>query len=68
MKWQGRRGSRNIEDRRSGGGRRAAGGIGGIAGVLIFLAGLYFGLDTSVFANLGGSGATHFTSEITQEV
>ena len=66
MKWQGRRGSRNIEDRRSGGGRRAAGGIGGIAGVLILLAGLYFGFDTSGFVNLGGDGATQSSSEITQ--
>jgi predicted metalloprotease len=66
MKWQGRRESRNIEDRRSGGGRRAAGGIGGIAGVLILLAGIYFGFDTSGFVDLGGGGATQASSEITQ--
>ncbi|AKS46068.1 hypothetical protein SAMN05444287_1173 [Octadecabacter temperatus] len=56
MKWQGRRGSSNIEDRRrsTGGGARKAGGIGGIAGVLILLAGLYFGFDTSGFVDLGG--------------
>lgn len=59
MKWQGRRGSRNIEDRRSGGGRRAA-------GVLILLAGIYFGFDTSGFVDLGGGGATQASSEITQ--
>ena len=57
MKWRGRRGSSNIEDRRrSGGGARRAGGIGGLAGVLILLAGWYFGVDTSQFVDLGGSG------------
>ncbi len=55
MKWQGRRGSSNIEDRRRRGGTRRAGGIGGIAGVLILLAGLYFGVDTSLFVDLGSS-------------
>lgn len=66
MKWQGRRGSKNIEDRRSGGGRKAAGGIGGIAGVLILLAGLYFGVDTSGFVDLGGNGPTQTSGEVTQ--
>jgi predicted metalloprotease len=56
MKWQGRRGSSNIEDRRRRGGTRKAGGIGGIAGVLVLLAGLYFGVDTSQFVDLGGNG------------
>ncbi len=56
MKWQGRRGSSNIEDRRRRGGTRRAGGIGGIAGVLILLAGLYFGVDVSQFVDLGGTG------------
>ena len=56
MKWRGRRGSSNIV-RRSGG-KRAAGGIGGIAGVLILLAGWYFGVDTSGFVDLGGGGGT----------
>ncbi|EBA10869.1 KPN_02809 family neutral zinc metallopeptidase [Roseobacter sp. CCS2] len=56
MKWQGRRGSSNIEDRRRRGGVRRAGGIGGIAGVLVLLAGLYFGVDTSEFVDLGGTG------------
>ncbi|KQB98042.1 hypothetical protein AL073_03810 [Loktanella sp. 1ANDIMAR09] len=56
MKWQGRRGRGNIEDRRRRSGTRRAGGIGGIAGVLILLAGLYFGVDTSQFVDLGGVG------------
>ena len=56
MKWQGRRGSRNIEDRRRRSTVRRSGGIGGIAGVLVLLAGLYFGVDTSQFVDLGGNG------------
>ena len=67
MKWQGRRGSSNIEDRRRrSGGARRAGGIGGIAGVLILLAGLYFGVDTSQFVDLGGGSVqTSQSAEIT---
>ena len=68
MKWQGRRGSSNIEDRRrsTGGGARKAGGIGGIAGLLILLAGLYFGFDTSGFVDLGGSEQQASGGEVTQ--
>jgi predicted metalloprotease len=46
MRWQGRRGSRNIEDRRraGGGGRGAAiGGVGGLGAVAIVLIGMFFG-------------------------
>lgn len=67
MKWRGRRGSSNIEDRRRAGGARSAGGIGGIAGVLILLAGLYFGVDVSGFVDLGGNTAqTQGSAEITE--
>lgn len=67
MKWQGRRGSSNIEDRRRRGGVSGKGGIGGIAGVLILLAGLYFGVDTSQLVDLGGTPESQITqySEIT---
>jgi hypothetical protein len=34
--------------------------------VLILLAGIYFGFDTSGFVDLGGGGATQASSEITQ--
>lgn len=65
MKWQGRRGSQNIQ-RRSGAGKgRAAGGIGGVAGLLILLAGWYFGFDTSGFVDLDGT-AQSAPAEITQ--
>lgn len=52
MKWQGRKGSRNIEDRRRS--VRATtwgigGGIGGIGAVVLVLAGLYFGVDVTPF-------------------
>ncbi|MFW8593154.1 neutral zinc metallopeptidase [Cribrihabitans neustonicus] len=45
MRWRGRRGSRNIEDRR---GRRPMGraaGIGGLGAVLLVVAGAFFGVD-----------------------
>ena len=46
MEWRGRRGSRNVEDRR-GLGRAGAGGVG-ILGTLAIMAGIYFfGIDIS---------------------
>lgn len=65
MKWRGRRGSSNIDDRRRMS-RGRVGGIGGIAGVLILLAGWYFGVDTSGFVDLGGGGQGQQTAEITE--
>lgn len=48
MKWQGRRGSRNIEDRRrSGGGRAAAGGIGGVGLLAVLAIGYFLGVDVT---------------------
>lgn len=56
MKWRGRRGSRNIEDRRMRAG--SAGGIG-IMGMLIVLAiGYVFGVDISPLVGQSGSGST----------
>lgn len=46
MKWQGRRGSRNIEDRRSRSVGKA-GGIGGLGLIAILAAGYFLGIDTS---------------------
>lgn len=66
MEWKGRRGSRNIEDRRSAGVGRA-GGIGGIGAILLLLAGWYFGIDVSSFVSGGGSGATSGSTEMTAE-
>jgi len=53
MKWQGRRGSGTAK-------------AGGIAGVLILLAGLYFGFDTSGFVDLGGSEQTQTSGDMTK--
>ena len=57
MRWQGRRGSRNVEDR-----RRAAGApaIGGVGLVVVVLLGLFLGVDVTPLLNqgapLGGGG------------
>lgn len=68
MKWQGRRGSRNIEDRRSSGGVRSAGGIGGVGAVVLLLAGWYFGVDVSGFIdNGGGTVSSTQSAEITPQ-
>ena len=58
MKWRGRRGSANIEDRRStggrGGGMRRAGGVGGLGAVAIIVVGMLLGVDTSFLLGSGG--------------
>ena len=62
MKWRGRRGSRNIEDRRRmggggfGGGRGMAVGGGGLGAVAVVLIALFLGVDPSIF--MGGGGPT----------
>lgn len=55
MEWKGRRGSRNIEDRRSAGMGRTA-GIGGVGAVVVLLLGLFLGVDVSPL--LEGSSVT----------
>lgn len=67
MKWQGRRGSSNIEDRRKMGAGKA-GGIGGIGLIAVLLIGAFLGIDVSSF--VGGSGGGLIQSgggEITAE-
>ena len=66
MKWRGRRGSRNIEDRRRSGGGKAAGGIGGLGLILVVVLGLVFDVDVSQF--VGGQGGDQIQSggEITE--
>lgn len=58
MQWQGRRGSKNIEDRRgrSGGGVRRAGGMGGLGLIAVLLIGAYFGVDITPLLQGGGTG------------
>lgn len=72
MRWRGRRGSRNIEDRRHlrsgrGGGARAVGGLG-IGGVLVVLMlGWVFGIDVTPLLSGGGSTApTEGSQQITR--
>jgi predicted metalloprotease len=56
MKWQGRRGSSNIEDRRRSG-TATAGGIGGIGVILVLVVGYFLGIDVSPLLNNAGTGA-----------
>ncbi|WP_069299864.1 KPN_02809 family neutral zinc metallopeptidase [Neptunicoccus sediminis] len=58
MKWRGRQGSRNIEDRRRSGGVRAAGGIGGFGLLAVLAIGYFLGVDVTPFLNTGGSQIT----------
>lgn len=55
MQWRGRRGSGNIEDRRSTSTGRGA-GIGGIGAIALLLVGWYFGVDVTPFLEGGGTG------------
>lgn len=65
MKWQGRRGSNNIEDRRrmGGGGGAVTGGVGLIAVLLI---GYFLGIDVTPLLNGGAGGAIQGDVEITE--
>lgn len=63
MEWKGRRGSRNIEDRR-GMSMGKAGSIGGLGLVAVLLIGMFFGVDVSPFMNTG-SGPISSSAEIT---
>ena len=47
MRWQGRRESSNVEDRRSSGGGFGGGKPTGILGLIIILVGAYYGVDLS---------------------
>lgn len=62
MRWQGRRGSGNIEDRRgrSGGRGRAGltGGIGGFGLIAVVLIGWFFGVDVTPLLQGGGGFET----------
>lgn len=46
MEWRGRRGSRNIEDRRSAGVGRGA-GIGGVGVIIVLIIGYFLGIDVT---------------------
>ncbi len=47
MRWQGRKQSSNVEDRRGQSGRRIGGKSTGILGIIVLLVGAYYGIDLS---------------------
>jgi len=66
MKWQGRRSSRNIEDRRGISGRGAAGGIGGVGLIAVLVIGYFLGIDVTPLLQQGaptGGGSTQITAQ-----
>jgi uncharacterized protein len=69
MDWKGRRGSRNIEDRRrTGGGTGRAGGIGGLGLVAVLLIGWLLGIDvTPLLQDQGVTGPKATPFELTDE-
>ena len=72
MRWQGRRQSGNVEDRRRSGGRGLAigGGIGGVGGIIVLVLYLLLGGNpTEVTQSLQGEGAVAPTEagELSQE-
>ena len=65
MEWKGRRGSRNIEDRRGSSMGRGA-GIGGVGAVVVLLLGLFLGVDVSPLLQ-GTGGAPGSPAELTAQ-
>lgn len=67
MKWQGRRGSRNIEDRRTRGGSAGrVGGAGGLGVILILVVGYFLGIDTSALLSSDTGFTTQGSAELTE--
>lgn len=56
MEWRGRRGSRNIEDRRTQGGRGGA-AVGGVGVIVVLLIGYFLGIDVTPLLNDPGAGS-----------
>lgn len=65
MKWQGRRGSRNIEDRRRMGRGKAAGGIGGVGLIAVLIIGYALGIDVTPLLDQSGGAGTSARSSTT---
>ncbi|MCL7463933.1 neutral zinc metallopeptidase [Phaeovulum sp. NW3] len=65
MKWQGRRGSRNIEDRRGMGRVGGAAGLGGVGLIAVLVLGLVFDVDVTPL--LQGTGGPQVQSELSPE-
>ena len=63
MRWQDKRRSSNIEDRRqSGGGARKAGGIGGVGLIVVLAIGYFAGIDVTPLLQGQGQGGFAATS------
>lgn len=69
MEWRGRRGSKNIEDRRGQGGRGGGGGpaVGGIGLLAVLAIGYFLGIDVTPLLQGGGGGQVSAPSELTEE-
>ncbi len=67
MKWHGRRGSRNIEDRRGRKSVGKAGGVGGLGLVAILVIGYFLGIDVSPLLQNGGLSGSQGQS-VSQEI
>lgn len=66
MEWRGRRGSRNIEDRRAQGPVRGGMAVGGIGALVLLLLGAYFGVDVGPMLQGGGPIQTGGNVELTE--
>lgn len=67
MEWRGRRGSRNIEDRRRMGGGGRAAGIGGAGVIVVLLLGWFLGVDVTPLLQDQGGFQTEAPVELTAE-
>ena len=63
MRWEGRRESSNIEDRRGSGGNFGGGKGTGVLGIIILLVGAYYGVDLS-----GLVGTPDFSGQSSQQL
>jgi len=69
MKWQGRRGSDNIEDRRSAGISGRGAGVGGVGVLVVVVIGYFLGVDLTPLLDQGGGSVVQTGSggaEITE--
>ncbi|WP_416190883.1 neutral zinc metallopeptidase [Neisseria sp. CCUG12390] len=65
MKWQGRRQSSNVEDRR---GRRGGGKTPGIIGIIVLLVGAYYGVDLSGIVGTPSVGMTQQSTKLDSQL